>query len=174
MALENVTFINSLNPSNPTGVDKVSEGDDHIRNIKKALVASFPNVDGPVTLTANEFSQLKDLVLNPPQPPGSAIVASCKYNGSQLMYKEGITSVTQISDGVYTVVFDSQIDGFDAHYAPIVTPFISPRNRPCVVALQGFTATELTFSIVELVGDGTQEMAKDTGFSLLIVDMIQK
>lgn len=173
MALENVTFINSLNPSNPTGVDKVSEGDDHIRNIKKALVASFPNVDGPVTLTADEFSQLKDLVLNPPETT-SAITASCKYNGSQLMYQEGINSVTQISDGTYTVVFESNIPEFDQHYAPIVTPFISPRNRPCVVALQGFTAAEVTFTIVELVGDGTHEPAKDTGFSLLIVDMVQK
>jgi hypothetical protein len=167
MAVENVTYISSLDPTAPAGGDSISEGDDHIRNIKKALTGSFPNVDGPVDLSTAEFALLKSSLSN------GGIVASCKYNGSNIMYQEGISSVTQISDGNYTVAFESNITGFDQHYAPIITPFISPRNRLCVVALQGFTDTELTFSLVELVGDGTQAAGKDTGFSLLIVDMIQ-
>jgi hypothetical protein len=167
MAVEKVTYVSSLDPEFPAPGDSISEGDDHLRNIKKALTASFPNVDGPVELTTAEFAKLKSGLRN------GGIVASCKYNGSAIKYQEGITSVNQISDGNYRVTFDSDISGFDEHYAPIITPFISPRNRLCVVALQGFTATELTFTLAELVGDGSHVAAKDTGFSLLIVDMIQ-
>jgi hypothetical protein len=167
MAVENVTYISSLDPTAPAGGDSISEGDDHIRNIKKALTGSFPNVDGPVELTTEEFAKLKSGLRN------GGTVASCKYNGSSIKYQDGISSVNQFSDGNYRVTFDADIAGFDEHYAPVITPFISPRNRPCVVSLQGFTATELTFSLVELVGDGSHAAAKDTGFSLLIVDMIQ-
>lgn len=185
MALENVTFINSLNPSNPTGVDKVSEGDDHIRNIKKALVASFPNVDGPVTLTANEFSQLKDLVLNPPETT-SAIAASCKYNGANLMYKEGVTSVANgwngddgLGPGAYRVYFDSDISEFDQHYAPIITSFPAIVNGvgayPCVIALQEFQADSVTFTVHQIGGPENGGASQNpVGFSLLIVDMVQR
>lgn len=167
MTVENVTYISDLDQNNPAGGDSISEGDDHIRNIKKAIKGTFPNVTGEVTLTTDEFQQLKESLSNP------GVVASCKYNGSNIMYEEGISGVTQISDGTYRVSFNSAITGFDAHYAPVVTPFISPNNRPCVVALQGFTASEITFSILELPGDGSQLPATDCGFSLLIVDMIR-
>lgn len=49
MALETASFINALNPSNPTTVDPISQGDDHIRLIKSALKATFPNLTGAVT-----------------------------------------------------------------------------------------------------------------------------
>lgn len=64
MAVENVTYLNSLNPTNPGPLDSVSEGDDHIRNIKQALVSSFPLVDGEVPLKTQDFVQLKDWVDN--------------------------------------------------------------------------------------------------------------
>ena len=167
MAVENVTYISSLDPTAPAGGDSISEGDDHIRNIKKALTGSFPNVDGPVDLSTSDFAALKSSLNN------AGIVASCKYNGSSIMYQEGISSVLPVGDGGYRVNFESDIDGFDNHYAPIVTPFVSPRGRPVVVALTGFSDSYLEFTLTEIVGDGTSEPANNTGFSLLIVDMIQ-
>ncbi len=48
MAKEDFNYINSLEPLNPESTDPVSEGDDHIRGIKKTLKDSFPNVDSAV------------------------------------------------------------------------------------------------------------------------------
>lgn len=59
MALESpVTYIDDLVATNPTGTDDVSDGDNHIRNIKTALLNSFPGVTGAVTATHTELNQL--------------------------------------------------------------------------------------------------------------------
>ena len=49
MALESGTYIDSLNASNPASTDGLGQADDHIRLIKSAIKATFPNLDGPVT-----------------------------------------------------------------------------------------------------------------------------
>lgn len=46
MSLESATTISELNSSNPTGNDKVSEGDDHLRLIKSCLKSQFQSSDG--------------------------------------------------------------------------------------------------------------------------------
>ena len=166
MAVENVTYIDSLDPTAPAGGDSISEGDDHIRNIKRAIKDTFPNVDGPVDLTTAEFGALKSSLSN------GGIVASCKYNGTSIMYQEGVSSVTELGSGGYRVTFDSQITGFDSHYAPLITPFVSSNGRPVVCALTGFTATELEFTMTEFDGQGGSSPALNSGFSLIIVDMI--
>jgi hypothetical protein len=51
MALESGTYINSLNAANPASTDGLGQADDHIRLIKSAIKATFPNLDGPVTAT---------------------------------------------------------------------------------------------------------------------------
>jgi len=43
MGLESASFVNDLNTSNPTATDPKAQGDDHLRLIKTALKASFPN-----------------------------------------------------------------------------------------------------------------------------------
>lgn len=61
MALEDLTgtkYIDSLNSSNPTATDGVSEGDDHLRGIKNVLKLSFPAVSGAVTSTHTELNIL--------------------------------------------------------------------------------------------------------------------
>lgn len=61
MALEDLTgtkYIDSLNSSNPTATDGVSEGDDHLRGIKNVLKTTFPNVSGAVTSTHTELNLL--------------------------------------------------------------------------------------------------------------------
>ena len=58
MALETVTYIDGLNPANPGPNDPTSQGDDHIRNIKKALKATFPNIKAVVIKTAAQINRL--------------------------------------------------------------------------------------------------------------------
>nr|WP_052814183.1 tail fiber protein [Sphingomonas melonis] len=48
MSLETASYIHQLNSSNPSGADRLKEGDDHIRLIKAALKATFPGLTGPL------------------------------------------------------------------------------------------------------------------------------
>ena len=56
MTVESVTYIDDLNASYPAGTDAKSEGDDHIRNIKSAIKATFPNVNGAISSTDEDLS----------------------------------------------------------------------------------------------------------------------
>jgi len=58
MGLESASFVSQLNSSNPTNSDQVSAGDDHIRLIKAALIATFPNLSAAVTVTPAEINFL--------------------------------------------------------------------------------------------------------------------
>ena len=49
MALETAPYINGLVSSNPAAGDALANADDHLRLIKAALLATFPNITGPVT-----------------------------------------------------------------------------------------------------------------------------
>ena len=75
MALENADYISGLNASNPTVDDPISQGDDHIRTLKKVLLQSFPEVDGPVA---------------PPVAPVSAN-STIRSNGSEWVESTGVT-----------------------------------------------------------------------------------
>lgn len=54
MALETVVNIADLNPLNPTSIDPKSQGDDHIRNIKAALVHDFAGFLGAVMVAGTD------------------------------------------------------------------------------------------------------------------------
>ncbi|CCE60811.1 tail protein [Pseudomonas phage tf] len=58
MAVENPQFINEFNSAWPDGLDSKSQGDDHIRNIKAALLRTFPNVTGQVTASHTAINKL--------------------------------------------------------------------------------------------------------------------
>lgn len=72
MGLETVVYIDDLNSSWPLGTDNRSEGDDHLRNIKAAILATFPNITGAVSLTQtvlnsqalNKFDATADPTVN--------------------------------------------------------------------------------------------------------------
>ena len=63
MALESVNHISDLVPTNPASTDPASQGDDHIRNIKKAVKASFPNITGAVTATQAQLNDVANKAL---------------------------------------------------------------------------------------------------------------
>ena len=59
MAIEGqVNNISDLVPAYPQADDPVSQGDNHIRNIKKAIVETFPSVDDVVNASDEELNQL--------------------------------------------------------------------------------------------------------------------
>ena len=50
MTVETVTYISDFNSTYPAGADAKSEGDNHIRNIKAGIKATFPNANGPIAI----------------------------------------------------------------------------------------------------------------------------
>tara|TARA_B110000285_G_C14835331_1_gene472803 strand:- start:242 stop:751 length:510 start_codon:yes stop_codon:yes gene_type:complete len=64
MGLETVVHISDLVASNPLAADSRSEGDDHIRNIKDALLRDFPNINAIVSVTPAELNYLDGATSN--------------------------------------------------------------------------------------------------------------
>lgn len=60
MALESATYPNQLVQTNPLGTDTKSQGDDHIRLLKKVIQSTFPNITGAVTVTQDQLNRLAD------------------------------------------------------------------------------------------------------------------
>jgi microcystin-dependent protein len=58
MPLETATYIDDLVATNPASGDGLSQTDDHLRLIKAAIKATFPNIDGAVNATPAQLNQL--------------------------------------------------------------------------------------------------------------------
>ena len=58
MTVESVTYIMTLSLQRPQGGDSIAQGDDHIRNIKKAIKQTFPKIDGEVLASDEEINFL--------------------------------------------------------------------------------------------------------------------
>jgi hypothetical protein len=71
MPLETGTFISDLVPTNPTPGDAKSQGDDHIRFVKSAVKATFPNVSGAVNATHTELNYVVGLTAQAAAKDGS-------------------------------------------------------------------------------------------------------
>lgn len=56
MPLETATYIDDLVATNPASGDGLGGADDHLRLIKAALLATFPNITGEVTATHDELN----------------------------------------------------------------------------------------------------------------------
>tara|TARA_B110000037_G_C17013726_1_gene462381 strand:- start:644 stop:1099 length:456 start_codon:yes stop_codon:yes gene_type:complete len=79
MALESTTYINGLVATNPAGTDARSQGDDHIRMVKSAVKATFPNITGAVTATHTELN----------------LIDGVTATTAELNYVDGVTSNVQ-------------------------------------------------------------------------------
>jgi microcystin-dependent protein len=58
MSLETASYIHQLNTANPSGSDKLKEGDDHIRLLKATIKATFPGITGPLDASITQASLL--------------------------------------------------------------------------------------------------------------------
>lgn len=148
MTVEAVTYISDLDSTYPAGTDEKREGDNHIRNIKAALLASFPNFAGAaMTSTEAELNLLdgsiagtavasKALVLGATKNIDTIDVATdgLKLNGTaitataaELNTLDGITStVTELNyvSGV-TSAIQTQIDNVVQVVSDNVTAYSS-------------------------------------------------
>ena len=84
MGLETVNHISDLVSSNPLAGDNVSQGDDHIRNIKKALLADFPNINATVNATPTQLDYTNVTALGTAEPSKAltvSIASTMTFNG---------------------------------------------------------------------------------------------
>lgn len=58
MPVESANYIHQLNPSYPPATDPAGEACAHLRLIKSTLKGTFPNIDKPVTATAEQLNGL--------------------------------------------------------------------------------------------------------------------
>lgn len=65
MGLESVTYINDLVTTNPTSTDPKSQGDDHIRNIKTALIKCILGFPGSVIVAGTDGGAADAYTLTP-------------------------------------------------------------------------------------------------------------
>lgn len=105
MGLESATYINDLVNSNPTGLDEVNKGDDHLRLIKSVLQNSFTDIGNAVITNDTELNLLSGLTAE----------------ASELNILDGgIISVTELnySSGLTGNIQD-QIDNIDTQLAQL-------------------------------------------------------
>ena len=121
MGWEDPTFIEDFNTSPPGGPlagDPKSEGDDHIRSIKDAINASFPNTSGawtttdPITIGSgtnpDHAAQLQDIPA--PQP---TLLDQVSYGRVETESNGTVTKISGTNDwtiartsqGVYRITF---------------------------------------------------------------------
>jgi hypothetical protein len=96
MGLETVTHISDLNASNPATGDDIAQGDDHIRNIKTALLTDLPNIDGVVNFTPAEANALAGVTAGTTAASKAVVLdASSKIDTLDMTaFKVGGASVT--------------------------------------------------------------------------------
>lgn len=58
MAVENASYLNQLDETFPGSGESKTQGDDHLRLIKRVLKATFPAIAGAVTLTHTQLNAL--------------------------------------------------------------------------------------------------------------------
>lgn len=92
MALETVNNIADLVITNPTSIDPKSEGDDHIRNIKKALKTDLPNITGPITATQAELNVLDGITASTAE---LNLLDGVTATTAELNHVDGVTSPIQ-------------------------------------------------------------------------------
>lgn len=102
MALESATYISDLNTSNPTATDVISEADDHLRLVKAAIKATFPNISGAVNSTHTELNLLDGLASTDiVMPSGSIIVYAGSSAPTGYLFCDG----SAISRSTYATLF---------------------------------------------------------------------
>lgn len=68
MALETTSYIGGLVASNPPGTDAVSQGDDHIRLTKTALLNCFAGYSGAILVTGADGGAANNYTITPTTP----------------------------------------------------------------------------------------------------------
>jgi len=90
MTVEVATYIDTLDATYPTSNDPKSEGDNHLRLIKNAIKATFPNITGPVTKTQAQLNATAGDVTGPASSVDNTLPRFDSTTG-KLLQSSGVT-----------------------------------------------------------------------------------
>jgi hypothetical protein len=188
MTIETVTHISDLNQSYPASGDDPSEGDDHIRNIKKALATDFANINAAVTATPTQLNNIGLVLISTATASSVATVdftsgITSAYDEYELHIVNAIPATTGVGARLLTTLdgsnwdvtnysssfFDSTANSTSTANIMLsdATAVSNTTNSPglcCVVkvfAPSGTTANK-AFTVQSVYGTGTGGM--QTGF----------
>ena len=148
MALETGTYIDSLNASNPTATDALSQADDHMRLIKSTIKATFPNISNAVTSSHTELNLLDGLASTDIlMPSGSVII----YGGTSAPTGWLLCDGSAISRSTYAALFSAIATAYGVGDGS--STFNIPDIRGRVVAGKEASASLLTSAIGGLDGN---------------------
>lgn len=157
MSIETGTYISDFNVALPGATDLKSEGDDHMRWIKSATKATFPNVTGAMTATHTALNAVAAITFasgtyTPTLTNGTNIAAStpvvCQYmRVGNVVTVSGSLSATCTSAGVASRLTIS---------LPIASTFAIPSNAGGILMSSSNT---LAFTIGAISGVGTTAQA---------------
>lgn len=105
MALETGTYIDDLVSSNPPQSDSLTQAAGHLRLIKSALLATFPNVTGALSASHTEIDTTVDTVAAAQFVPAGVISAyggASTPSGYLLCYGQAVSRTTY--SGLYTAL----------------------------------------------------------------------
>lgn len=105
MTVESATYIDTLDATYPASGDQRNEGDNHLRLIKSAVKATFPNITGAVNATHTELNQLA----------GATVLTTATAGQMALMKAvtiSGSPSAVDFVNGSGGVVFSTAYDEY--------------------------------------------------------------
>lgn len=128
MGLESATYISDLVSTNPVGSDAKSAGDDHIRLIKAAVKATFPNVAGAVTPTHTELNYVDGVTsaiqtqLDAKQSVDADLTAISALSGTGILARTGAGTYSERTITAGSGVSVQYGDGVSGNPTISVTP----------------------------------------------------
>jgi len=137
MALETSTTISGLVSANPTAIDAVSQGDDHLRLLKSVLKAQFPGAGAtgfsiPITATEAQINQLPTII-------AAIIPSGTKMPFYQASPPTGWTATAIQNDSmmrVVTAALTGGTSGAGSSHSPILNDVVASHTH-------AFTGTAL-------------------------------
>jgi hypothetical protein len=121
-----------------------------------------------------------DIDPGPPQEPAAeVIVASCKYNGTDMPYSHNVISVEIPAPiegasgfGSCRVTFQRPVPEFDQHFAVLIQPYAT-NNRHVIATVTNQQPEYVEWTWLEWDGATWKEPAGKIGFSFMAVDIEQ-
>ena len=161
MPLETGEFITDLVITNPLGTDPKSQGDDHLRLLKKTVQQSFPNIDAEVSATPAELNTLVGV-----KGPG-LVVQAVNFQTGEVVTGVGTfpmdNTIPQITEGsiflqqAFTPKFADSVLRFDITFSCSLD-----LSQFCVGALFKDGVADALGAIAEIPGTVNSEVILNT------------
>jgi microcystin-dependent protein len=102
MTVETATLISDLNPLLPDAADGLTEGDNHIRLLKSAIQATFPNINAAITATDEQLNSAALLAF-------AGLLSTGAANKLAYFTSSSVMALTDITAAARTLLDDADV-----------------------------------------------------------------